>query len=155
MSKMPSIVISDASCLIVLEKIDALYLLQRLYGKVLITPEILSEFDCPIPEWIEVRSAQYKSHISLLEMHIDRGEASALALALEIGDCVVIIDDLKARKVADTLNVKITGTIGLIIASKRKGIIPSIKPILSSIKATNFRLSIEMENEALRLAEEI
>lgn len=58
MLKMPNVVISDASCLIVLEKINALDLLQKLYGKIFITPEILVEFDSPIPDWILVRSAQ-------------------------------------------------------------------------------------------------
>ena len=155
MLKMHNVIISDASCLIVLEKVDALSLLYDLYGSIYVTPEILGEFDRPIPSWIVVRSVKDTSKIDLLELQVDRGEASALVLALEMGECLVIIDDLKARKIANKLNIKITGTIGILIAAKRKGIIPSVKPLLNKIKATNFRISIEMENEALRLAGEI
>lgn len=155
MLKMHNVIISDASCLIVLEKVDALSLLYDLYGRIYVTPEILSEFDRPIPSWIVVRSVKDTSKIDLLELQVDRGEASALVLTLEMGECLVIIDDLKARKIANKLNIKITGTIGILIAAKRKGIIPSVKPLLNKIKATNFRISIEMENEALRLAGEI
>lgn len=151
---MRNVIISDASCLIVLDNVDALELLKALYGSIYITPDILSEFDRPIPDWILVRSVKDQDKISLLEIQIDRGEASALALAMEIGECLVIIDDLKARKIADKLKIKMTGTLGVIIAAKRKGHLSSIKPILSKIRSTNFRLSADLENEALKLSGE-
>jgi predicted nucleic acid-binding protein len=151
---MRNVIISDASCLIVLDNVDALELLKALYGSIYITPDILNEFDRPIPDWILVRSVIDQDKISLLEIQIDRGEASALALAMEIGECLVIIDDLKARKIADKLKIKMTGTLGVIIAAKRKGHLSSIKPILSKIRSTNFRLSADLENEALRLSGE-
>jgi predicted nucleic acid-binding protein len=47
-------VISDTSCLIILSKIDALGLLQQLYGEVFTTLEIATEYGLPLPEWIHV-----------------------------------------------------------------------------------------------------
>jgi predicted nucleic acid-binding protein len=47
-----------------------------------------------------------------------------------------------------------TGTIGVIIKAKLKGIIPSIKPLLKKIKQTDFRLSAEIEFLALKEAGE-
>lgn len=87
-------------------------------------------------------------------MQIDKGESSAIALALEIPNCVVILDDYKARKIAEHLGVNFTGTIGVIVKAKLKGIIPSIKPILEKIKQSNFRLSAEIELQALKEANE-
>lgn len=72
-------------------------------------------------------------------MQIDKGESSAIALALETPDSTVILDDYKARKIAQQLGINFTGTIGVIIKAKLKGIIPSIKPYLEKIKQTNFR----------------
>ena len=77
-----------------------------------------------------------------------------MALALEIENSLLIIDDYKARKLAKNLNINYTGTIGIIILAKQKGIINSIKPILEKIKETNFRISAELELLALIEAKE-
>mgnify|MGYP001217069077 CR=1 FL=1 len=87
-------------------------------------------------------------------MQIDKGESSAIALALETPDSTLILDDIKARKIADRLGLSFTGTIGIIIKAKLNGIIPAIKPILAKIKQTDFRLSVEIELQALHLANE-
>ena len=71
-------------------------------------------------------------------MQIDKGEASAIALAIELSDSVVILDDYKARKFAESLGIQIIGTIGIIIKSKRQGVIESIKPFLQKIRQTDF-----------------
>jgi len=55
---------------------------------------------------------------------------------------------------AQTLNIGYTGTIGIIILAKQKGIINSIKPILAKIKETNFHISADLELQALIQAKE-
>ncbi len=87
-------------------------------------------------------------------MQIDRGESSAIALALETPDSTIILDDYKARKIAEQLGIIFTGTIGVIIKAKLNGIIPSIKPLLEKIKQTDFRLSADIELQALKEANE-
>jgi predicted nucleic acid-binding protein len=87
-------------------------------------------------------------------MQIDKGESSAIALALETQNCTLILDDYKARKIAEQLGITFTGTIGVIIKAKLKEIIPSIKPLLEKIKQTNFRLSEDIELQALKEANE-
>ena len=82
-------------------------------------------------------------------MQIDKGEASAIALAIELSDSVVILDDYKARKFAESLGIQIIGTIGIIIKAKRQGVIESIKPFLQKIRQTDFRISEEIEKRAL------
>ena len=85
-------------------------------------------------------------------MQIDKGEASAIALAMENTGCTLILDDYKVRKIAEKLGIDITGTICVIIKAKLKGIIPSIKPLLEKIRHTDFRLSAEIEILALKEA---
>ena len=87
-------------------------------------------------------------------MQIDKGESSAIALALETPDSTIILDDYKARKIADQLGLIFTGTIGVIIKAKLTGVIPSIKPLIEKIKQTDFRLSAEIELLALKEANE-
>jgi predicted nucleic acid-binding protein len=55
-----------------------------------------------------------KSFRILIVSQIDLGEASAIALAKEIESLLLLPDDLKARKLAAKLNLKFTGTLGVI-----------------------------------------
>ena len=151
---MHKIIISDTSCFIILTNIGELSLLQKLYSKITTTIEIATEFGEPLPEWVEILSVKSKDTQRLLEMQIDKGESSAIALALEISDSLLILDDIKARKVATQLGLSITGTLGIIIKAKLEGIIPSVIPILNKIKQTDFRLSNEVELQVLKAAME-
>ena len=129
-------------------------LLKKVYGSVFTTQDIASEFGDSLPEWIEVLEVKDPFRQQLLELQIDKGESSAIALALEIPGSTVILDDFKARKIAIKLGIQVTGTLGVIIRARQKGIISSIKPILGKLKQTNFRLSTELESEALMMAGE-
>jgi predicted nucleic acid-binding protein len=146
---MSNTIISDTSCLIILSNINEIDLLRRMYGKIITTAEVAEEFGQMLPDWVEIRLASDIYRQKILELQIDRGEASAIALAIELVDSVVILDDYKARKVAESLGIQIIGTIGIIIKAKRNGIIESIKPFLQKIRQTDFRISDELEMRAL------
>jgi len=51
---MKEIVVADSSCLIVLQRVGALHLLNQVFGKVKTTVEVKDEFGEPLPAWIEV-----------------------------------------------------------------------------------------------------
>jgi predicted nucleic acid-binding protein len=155
MLQMPKTIISDTSCLIILANIGELDLLHRIYGSIVTTTDIAAEFGEPLPDWVIIESVVDKYKQQLLEMQIDKGESSAIALALEAPGCTVILDDYKARKIAARLGVNYTGTIGVIIKAKLTGVIPSIKPIFTKIKQTDFRLSVDIERQALEAAGEL
>lgn len=147
-------IICDTSCFIVLSKIGELELLQKIYNQIITTPEILEEFGKRLPEWVMIKEVTDNYRQQILEMQIDKGESSAIALALEIPDSILILDDNKARKIAQNLKLKFTGTIGVIIKAKLLGIIPSVKPYFEKIKETNFRISPEIELQGLKEAKE-
>ena len=151
---MPKTIISDTSCFIILKNIGELELLHKVYGEIITTIEIATEFGETLPDWVEIKIVTDKYRQQLLEMQIDKGESSAIALALETPDCTIILDDYKARKIADQLGLHFTGTIGVIVKAKLNGVIPSIKPILQKIKETDFRFSNEIELLALKEANE-
>ena len=94
----------------------------------------------PLPEWVEIRQASNSHYQQIIELQVDKGEASAIALAIEMPGCVVILDDYKTRRVAENLGINITGTNGVIIKAKQVGIIPSIKPYLEKIKETTYNI---------------
>ena len=151
---MPKTIISDTSCFIILTNIGELDLLHKIYGEIVTTIDIATEYGETLPAWVEILTVKDKYKQQLLEMQLDKGESSAIALALEIPDSTIILDDYKARKIADRLGINFTGTIGVIIKAKLTGIIPGIKPLLEKIKQTDFRLSPEIELQALKEASE-
>ena len=147
-------IIADTSCFIILSKIEELDLLKKVYGQIVTTTAIVEEFGETLPDWVIIENVSDKSRQRLLELQIDSGESSAIALALELPKSTLILDDFKARKIAQQLGIPFTGTIGVIIRAKLNSIIPSIRPYLEKIKETNFRISAEIELQALKEAKE-
>jgi len=147
-------VISDTSTLILFQKIGELALLEKVYGKLLTTPEIAAEFGEDMPPWILIQAVADKKYQRFLETQVDIGEASALALAAEFEDVLVILDDLKARKLAAKLMLKTTGTLGIIHKAKQLSIIPQVKPLIDKLLLTNFRISKNVISEILALNNE-
>jgi len=146
---MPNI-ISNTSCLIVLDNIGMLDVLKELYGKVFITEEVLKEFGKTVPDWIEVRKVSDNKYLKLMKNFVDLGEASTIALAVETDDIVIILDDLKARKLGQKLNLKITATIGVLIKARKRNIITSTQEVLNRLRNEGFRISDEIEKEFLK-----
>lgn len=136
-------IVSDTSCLIIFEKIGELDLLKKVFGQIIITQEVADEYGLKLPEWISVQNPADRKYQQTLEAKVDKGEASAIALAFELRDCLLIVDDLKARNLADELGIKYTGTFGVIIEAKLSGIIESVKPFLDK---SNKRIFICRKN---------
>lgn len=90
-----------------------------------------------------------------LKTQVDEGEAEAIALAMELGDVFLILDDRKARQLALQLNLKVIGTVGMLLRAKGKGIITEIKPLLAALNQADFRISEPLIQNALRIAGEL
>jgi predicted nucleic acid-binding protein len=149
-----NIIISDTSCLILLIKIDELDLLRTFSDRIIITSIIKKELGIALPDWIEVIDPKDIHYQKILEMDLDQGEASAISLMLEIDNSVLLIDDLKGRKIAERLNLRFSGTFGLLLKSKEIGLIKSIKPLIEKVRSTNFRFSEKLLSEVLKQAKE-
>jgi len=114
------VIISNASPLIVLLKINKLSILKKLFEKIVISKAVYKEITAKEHdklifdklEWIEARSVRNIEMTTLLEKLIDKGEAEAIVLAREL-NATLLIDDAKARKYAKLLNIEVIGTLGL------------------------------------------
>jgi predicted nucleic acid-binding protein len=152
---MPKI-ISNTSCLILLDNIDALDILGALYKNILLTEEVAQEFGKPLASWMSVLAVKDQNYLRILNTSVDLGEASTIALALQLDeDNVMILDDLKARKLAKQLQLKFTGLLGVLLKAKQQQVIVSVGDVLVRLKQANFRVSEALENEVLKLAGEL
>ncbi|HAM97929.1 MAG TPA: DUF3368 domain-containing protein [Marinilabiliales bacterium] len=151
---MRRVVISDTSTLILFQKIEELDLLNKVYGELITTPEIAKEYGEVLPEWIRIESVSDKKYQEFIETQVDWGEASAIALAKEYEDVLLLLDDLKARKLANQLNFKITGALGIIHKAKQMELIDRVKPLIDKLLLTDFRISDKIIEEILNLNDE-
>lgn len=147
---MPDIVISDTSCLIIFDRIERLDILQKVYGAIHITPEIAEEFGASLPEWGQIEEVRDKKYQKFLETQVDQGEVSVIALSVEKENSLLILDDLRARKLANQLELEFTGSLGIINKAKEKGIIQKIKPLTDKLKRTDFRIADRVINYLLK-----
>jgi predicted nucleic acid-binding protein len=87
--------------------------------------------------------------MSILEWRLGAGESAVLALSLAHSHTEVIIDDLAGRKCADSLDIPVRGTLGLVLAAKKRGVIPKARPIIEDMMSTGLYLSKRILDRAL------
>ena len=143
----------DTSSLIILNKINALDLLNKIYSNVIITNYIQLELNEAIPSWISVELTYNIDQSFLKNFNLGLGETSIIMNAIK-NNGFLIIDDLKARKIATTLSLRFTGSVGILITAKKLGFIYSVKYYLEKIQTTNFRISDALIFKALEIANE-
>jgi len=145
------IVVSNTSPLIALSRIGRLDILKTLFGKITITPEVLSEvlpkdknsdyehIDNAINDFINVQST---TNDYPFKRTIDKGERSVLNLAHELNADILIIDDRKARNEAVEMKIKafLAYTTDILKQAENDKIITSYKEIQTELKQKNIYL---------------
>lgn len=150
---MSKIAVSDSACLIGLERIGRLDILSQSFETVFIPPAVQNEFGYSF-DWLVVKPLQNTDMARALQTQIDEGESEAITLAVELGNVLVVLDDKKARRIARQMDLKIIGTVGLLLRAKKKGIISEVKATLDALYDVDFRISDSLYKQALNLADE-
>lgn len=136
------IIVSNTSPINNLAAAGYLSLLEQLYGKIVIPTAVsqeLSAVQTPIAvatqvkaaPWIQVQQVANLATVATIQLQVDRGEAEAIALSLELNADLLLIDERKGRTVASSLGISMTGVLGILIEAKSKGLILAVKPVLN------------------------
>jgi predicted nucleic acid-binding protein len=142
--------VTNSTCLIGLERIQRLDILRQVFLPIFIPPAVQSEVGIHA-DWLTVQLPQNVSTIATLKTQLDDGEAEAIALALELDNVFIILDDLSARQIALQLDLKVIGTVGMLLRAKQKSAIAEIKPLLTGLGEADFRISDAIVQKALQL----
>ncbi|MEM6347333.1 MAG: DUF3368 domain-containing protein [Bacteroidota bacterium] len=153
------IIISDTSVITNLVQLQQLFILESLFGQVVIPLKVYAELE-KIPSqktiidqttWIEIRSVSNKRLFKKLEALLDPGEAEAITLAVELKADLLLIDERKGRKVASDYGILITGLIGILIEAKSNGLVSQVKPFFDKlIFEIGFRINPKLYQEILK-----
>lgn len=149
------IIVADTSVLIALSNINQLEILKHVYQFIYVTKEVNEEFGEDLPSWIKIEEVKDNKKIELLQLELDRGEASSIVLAIEQENSQLIIDERKGRGIARRMGIKIIGLLGVIIMAKEKGIIQNVRPILKKLEEVGFRISVNLKRKILQRTGEI
>jgi predicted nucleic acid-binding protein len=159
------IIVSNTTPMSELAKVGQLNLLKKLFGRIIIPEEVYHEVTTGkhpaasavlSANWIDVFTIQYPEQLLQLQVDykLDLGEAATIILAEELNANRVLIDEKLGRKVAQLRNLPVTGTIGLLLIAKNRGIIREIKPILDQFLSQGKRISTILYQEVLDIAGE-
>jgi predicted nucleic acid-binding protein len=141
----------DASPLILLSRTSRLDLLLALRTRIVVPAPVLKEIrakgarDSTVQA---IRRATFLDEVPappipdrIRRWDLGRGESSVLAWAVQRPDTIALLDDLQARRCAESLGVSVLGTAGLVLLAKRKGIIAAASPVLRELIAAGMYLA--------------
>lgn len=154
------VIIADSGPLISLAIINQLDLLKQLFKRVIIPPAVWDEVtvkgrDMPGAlavsqvTWFEFKIPEQQI-LKPLSILIDPGESEAIALAQMIIESIVLLDDARARRVAERFDVPRIGTLGILRRAKINGLINNIKPYIDHLKENNIYMADNLVNAILK-----
>jgi uncharacterized protein len=78
----------------------------------------------------------------LLLHELGSGEAAVISLARRHNARLVLIDERRARRIAEQVyGLRVKGSAGILVAAKRAGLLPAVKPILALMARHGYHLS--------------
>ena len=160
------IVVSDATPIISLAKIGMLDILSKFYNEVVL-PEAVFDEVCSNPvftdeaesvknsEFIRVEAVSNEQSVKILRAAgLDLGESEAIVLADSLSDSLLLMDERKGRQIAQSMGIRIIGTLGILLHAKKLGLIDKIKPLLDMLIDANIRISENLYNSIIKQADE-
>jgi predicted nucleic acid-binding protein len=149
----------NASPLIVLARIDQIDLLRMESERVVVPATVAMEIahrgrDDPAArllathDWLDVVDTG-PMHELVRACDLDAGESAVLSWALSHQGATAILDDLKGRRCAMRLGIRVRGTLGLILVARRRGMIPAARPVIVAVRRAGLYLSDAVIEAAL------
>jgi predicted nucleic acid-binding protein len=157
-------IVCDTSAIQYLYQLELLHILPALADRVLVPPAVVDEVkvgrasgvrlpDLADLDWLIVQRPISEAAVPLMT-DLGPGEAEVLMLAIEQDEVIAVLDDALARRVASTLDLPFTGTLGLLLDAKQAGLVPAVGPLLDRLQALRFRLAPDTRQTILELAGE-
>jgi predicted nucleic acid-binding protein len=149
------IVVADTGPIISLAVIDKLFILDSLFGSISIPgsvwEELLSYVDVfNIPQIYSYQNKVKKINTkNNLEQFMDKGESEAVLLCREIQADYLLIDDKKARMIAEEMSIACIGTIAVLVKAKSKNLIRELRPLFVELIDKKRYYSVDLLDKVL------
>ncbi len=156
-------IICDSSPLISLAALESLNILDLQFAGVIVPGAVYNEVvqaGKPYSEILQiylqdkVMVVQNEVAVNILKCDLGAGESEVIVLAKESNAPYVLIDDQKARKIAELNELPVIGTLGVLLKAKKNGMIDKIRPLLEQLEKSDIRISPKLIDLILTAAEE-
>lgn len=158
------IVVSDTTPLKYLILIQRIEILRSLYNEVVVPPAAVNEMLAPgtpaqVIEWTRNEPAwvivtQPALTTSEIGADIEEAEAEAILLAEQLNADLILLDDRRAREVAEDRGLRVVGTLGILIDAARRNMI-DIHSTIADLRNTKFRISQQLLESALEKSSDL
>lgn len=146
-------VVINASPLITLFRSGQADLLPQLFNRIIVPQAVWQEV--VLDEWkdaaaLELRQQTWpvieETEISarVAAWSLGAGETAVLSYALAHSPLRAVIDDMDARRCAQTLGIPMFGTGGLLVLAKRRGLLRSVDEAITKLRSAGLWLSDEL-----------
>lgn len=160
----PVIILNSSPVIHLTVALGGLDALPALYGRVLVPAPVLRELEAGAELDDTARRLRTAPDIEvyalatgvspLLAGELDLGEAAVIQLALDLPGATVVLDDLKARRVARRSSIPMTGSLGVLLHAKRRGKLDSVAQAVERIRRHGGWLADDVVERVLALAGE-
>ena len=156
------LVVADTSSLLALAACDGLTLLDALFGQIRVPSAVYEESTVEGRPYSSELRAYLGSKVVAVDMEqvviaapgLGAGELEAMALYKQLHADRLLIDDARARRIAQMNHILVVGSIGILILAKQRSLLPLVRPSLDLIQRAGIHISESLLEEALKLAEE-
>jgi len=160
-----AIVVSDTSPIRALHHLGLLDLAPSLFDIVYVPPAVARDLERQTSRFarldvkpihgFQIAAPHHIERVRMLQHDLDPGESEAIALAIELSGAVVLIDEAAGRRVAQSMGLRVTGVIGLLIRAKAHGRVAQVRPLIERLRSEiDFFVADQVLREALRSAGE-
>lgn len=156
-------VVSNTTPIISLLKLNQLDLLKKLYSQIYVPTAVFNELEAGSSKgyyknlsqlnWIRIVDIKNKQALKYF-LDLDSGEAESIVLASELMADLIIIDEKLGRFHAKHAELKVTGTLGILLKAKSLGLIGALKPLLDDLTTKDVWISEKLKYEILGKAGE-
>lgn len=156
------LVIADSSALIALATCDALDLLPQVYTEVKVPPAVFEEVIKPEKPQTAELQAFLKDRVARVDLSywvlaaggLGQGEIDAMALYKQLSADALLIDDHRARLIAEHNQIYCIGALGFLLLSKQIGKVSNITPYVEKLRSSSIRYGEPLLDKVLKLAGE-
>jgi predicted nucleic acid-binding protein len=156
------LIVADSSALIALAACDGLDILLRMYSEVKVPQAVYDEVvepEKPQAAALEVFLAGKvvevdTAHWVLAAGGLGQGEIEAMALYKQISADALLIDDHRARMIAEHNHINCIGALGVLLLAKQNGAIEKIAPYVEALRLSSIHYGEALLDKVLKLAGE-
>ncbi len=156
------LIVADSSALIALAACNGLDLILQVYSDIKIPEAVYAEIVAPEKSQSDALGAFLAERVIKVDTTrwvltaggLGRGEIEAMALYKQLSADALLIDDQRARVIAEHNQIKCIGALGVLLIAKQRGKLSEVAPYVQKLRQSSIYYGDDLLDRVLKLAGE-